>query len=57
MGNFNLMMDKLDKITKDDYFMSEVEALQWAEWEKCTIYNDGKQDGIEENTRNIIKNM
>ena len=57
----NIIMDKLDKLQKDSYLMSEVEALEWAEWEKNTIYSDGKKAGyaeaIEENTLKMIKSM
>ena len=44
----NRIMGILDKLTKDDLFMSKEDALQWDEWEKNTIYNDGVKEGIEQ---------
>ena len=44
----NLIMDKLNKLTKEDLFMSEKEAMEWYEWEQNTIYSDIKKEGIKE---------
>jgi len=44
----NLIMEKLDKLTKEDLFMSEEETLRWAEWESNTIRNDGRKKGLEQ---------
>ena len=41
-------MDKLNKLTKEDLFMTEEEAMHWYEWEKNTMYSDAKKEGIEE---------
>ena len=58
-------MSVLDKLTKEDLFMSEEEALEWAEWERKTILSDmkkegkkeGKEEGKEEATIGLIKSM
>ena len=50
-------MGILDKLTKEDLFMSESDALKWEEWEKNTIYKDGIEQGIEQNTKDVILNM
>ena len=44
----NRIMGILDKLTKDDLFLSKEDAMQWDEWEKNTIYNDGVKEGIEQ---------
>ena len=41
-------MGILDKLTHDDLFMSKEDVLQWDQWEKNTIYNDGVKEGIEQ---------
>ena len=38
----------LQTLQNDEYVMSEVEALKWADWERNSIYNDGKENGIKE---------
>ncbi len=65
----NIIMGILDKLTKEDYFMIEAEAQHWDEWERNTMYNDGKREGLEEGleqgleqgihqtTMDMIKNM
>lgn len=53
----NTIMGILDKLTKEDLFMSESDALKWEEWEKNTIYKDGIEQGIEQNTKDVILNM
>jgi len=50
-------MDKLEKLTNDDLFMTELEAQKWDEWERKSIYNDGMIEGSEQSTINIIKSM
>ena len=54
-------MGILDKLTKDDLFLSKEDAMQWDEWEKNTIYNDGVKEGIEQgivqNTTEMILSM
>ena len=42
----DIIMDKLESITNDDVFMTELEAQKWDEWEKKSIYNDGLNTGI-----------
>ena len=37
--------------------MTKKEAKEWGNWIKNSVYNDGKEEGIEENTINTIKNM
>ena len=44
----NRIMGILDKLTKDDLFLSKEDAMQWDEWERNTIYNDGVKEGIEQ---------
>ena len=54
-------MDKLNKLKNDKQIMTELEALEWEEWERNTIYSDGIKKGIEQginqNTIEIIKSM
>jgi len=38
-------MERLEKITKEDYFMTREEALEWADWIENTIYSKGKKEG------------
>ena len=56
-----ILMDKLNSITKEDYFMTEEEALEWADWTENTIYDKGLKagikEGIQKNLENNIKNM
>jgi len=52
-----IIMDKLNKLTNDDLFMTELEAQKWDEWERKSIYNDGMIEGSEQSTINIIKSM
>lgn len=65
----NTTMGILDKLTKEDLFMTESEAKRWEEWERNIIYNDGVKDGmnqeieqeknqgVEEEKRDTIKKM
>ena len=61
----NIIMDKLNKLQNDKQIMTELEALEWEEWERNTIYSDGIKKGIEqgieqgtkEKTIEIIKSM
>ena len=41
-------MDKLNKLQNDKEVMTELEALEWEEWERNTIYSDGIKKGIEQ---------
>ena len=41
-----VIMDKINNITNDDLFMTKAEMLHWEEWEKNTLYNDGKKEGF-----------
>jgi len=50
-------MDKLSNITKEDYFMTEEEALEWADWIENTIYDKGIKIGNQETTEKHIKSM
>ena len=51
----NLIMSKLDKLTREDLFMSEEETLRWMEWEANTIRNDAKKNGHEEGLKEGIE--
>ena len=61
----NIIMDKLNKLQNDKEIMTELEALEWEEWERNTIYSDGVKKGIEQGieqgtkktTIEIIKSM
>lgn len=62
-------MDKIDKLTKDDLFMSELEAREWDKWEEKSMLTYakklGKEEGLaqgeikgrEENTKELILSM
>lgn len=45
-------MDKLNKLTNDDIFMSDLERLQWEEWERRSIEKairkEATEQGLEE---------
>jgi len=65
----NWIMDNLSKLTRDDLFMTEEEALEWADWERNSIRHEAREEGlkegrkigiekgIEKNTEKMIKNM
>ena len=65
----NRLMSKIDKLTKDDKFMSELEAIKMLEWEersKMTYAKNlgiaegeakGRIEGKEENTKELILSM
>ena len=57
----NRIMDKMNKLTSDDIFMSELEAREWDEWEENSKMDyaekKGMAKGIEQKTIEIIKNM
>ena len=36
-------MDKLNKLTREDLFYTEEEALEWAEWERRSIETEIKK--------------
>ena len=58
-------MSKLNKLTDDSYFMTEVEAMEWAEWERNSIEEEatnrgfakGIEQGIEQGIIQTIKKM
>ena len=60
-----IIMDKLNQLTNDDIFMSDLERLQWEEWERRSIekhlintgIEKGLKQGIEQNTISTIKSM
>ena len=56
-----IVMEKINKITKEDYIMSEAEALRLDNMFRRSIrkegIEEGKNIGIEENKQEIIKNM
>ena len=43
-----LIMDKLNKLTREDLFYTEEEALEWAEWERNSIRDEARKEGLEE---------
>ena len=55
-------MDKINKLTNDEIFMSELEAREWAEWEekskmsyaRNTGLSEGQAEGKEETTKELI---
>ena len=59
------IMDKIKKLQDDSLFMSELEALEWQEWEDRSIltevknqaYTVGMEQGIEPKTKEIILSM
>lgn len=51
------IMDKIDKLTKDNLFMSELEAREWAEWEEKSKLTYATSKGKEEATKEIILSM
>ena len=51
----NRIMGTLDKLTKDDLFLSKEDIIKWDEWEKNTIYNDGVKEGMEQGIEKGIK--
>ena len=53
----DLIMDKLNNLTREDLFMSESDAIKWYEWEQNTIRSDCRKEGIEENKIETIKAM
>ena len=42
------IMSKLDKLTRDDLFMTEVETLEWSEWERKSIEEEARNKGLTE---------
>ena len=59
------LMDNIDKLTKDDLFMSELEAREWDKWERNSMMTyaknlgiaEGKAEGKEETTKELILSM
>lgn len=51
-----IIMDKLNKITKEDYFMTEEEALEWADWTEKSIYDDGRKQEQQEMIKSMFEN-
>ena len=51
------IMDKIDKLTNDSLFMSELEAQEWAVWEENSKLAYAKEEGIEQNTKAMILSM
>ena len=55
------IMDKIDKLTNDSLFMSELEKEEWAVWEENSklayAKDEGISQGIEQNTKEIILSM
>ena len=59
------IMDKIKKLQEDSLFMSELEALEWQEWEDRSIltevknqaYTVGMEQGLEQKTKEIILSM
>ena len=57
----DIFMEKINKITNDNYIMSEAEALRLDDMFRRSIrregIDEGKSLGIEENTKSIVLNM
>lgn len=55
------IMDKMDKLTHDDVFMTELEAKEWDKWEENSkidyAMEQGIEKGIEQKELEIIKSM
>ena len=55
------IMDKIDKLTNDSLFMSELEKEEWAVWEENSklayAKDEGISQGIEQNTKEMILSM
>ena len=63
------IMDKIKKLQEDSLFMSELEALEWQEWEDRSILTEvknqaytvgmeqGLEQGLEQKTKEIILSM
>ena len=55
------IMDKIDKLTSDSLFMSELEAQEWAVWEENSKLAYAKEEGIsqgeEQKTKEMILSM
>ena len=50
-------MDKIDKLTHDDLFMTELEAKEWDKWEENSKMDYAQKQGIEQEKIATIKNM
>ena len=42
------IMSDLSKLTHEDLFYTEEEALEWAEWERNSIADEARKEGLEE---------
>ena len=59
------IMDKMDKLTHDDVFMTELEVREWDKWEENSKMDyaknlgiaEGKAEGKEETTKELILSM
>ena len=51
------IMDKINKLTSDDVFMTELEAREWDKWEENSKIDYAEKKGIEQNTIDMIKSM
>lgn len=49
------IMGILDKLTHEDLFYSEEEALEWAEWERNSIRDEAQKEGRQEGIKEGIK--
>ena len=49
------IMGKLDKLTREDLFYTEEEALEWAEWERRSIATEAKNKGLQEGRKEGIE--
>ena len=52
-----IIMDKIKKLHEDSLFMSESEALEWEEWEKKSIMQDGINQGLVEGSEKKTKEI
>ena len=52
----NLLMDKINKLTKEDYFMTEEESLEWGDWIENSIYNRALEEKQDEMIKSMFEN-
>ena len=49
-------MDKINKLTKEDYFMTEEESLEWGDWIENSIYNRALEEKQDEMIKSMFEN-
>ena len=51
------IMDKIEKLQDDSLFMSKLEAMEWQEWEDKSIQTEIRNEGREQEKKEIILSM